>query len=291
MEITAALVKELRERTGLGMMECKKALVEAQGDIEGAIKAMREAELVKAVKKAGRIAAEGVITIKASADKRRVAMLEVNSETDFVAKDENFRNFVAQLATVALDNATPTLEALLKAPMNGKTVEECRAELVARIGENISIRRVVLLTDDHPIATYLHGTRIGVLVVSEKTDEALAQDIAMHVAASKPEVVNADEVPVDRMNAEKEIFVAQAKESGKTGDIVEKMVAGRLKKFLADISLYGQAFVKDPDITVEKLLTSRGAAVKAFYRFEVGEGIEKKEENFRDEVMAQVKGS
>ncbi|MDX1592749.1 MAG: translation elongation factor Ts [Gammaproteobacteria bacterium] len=292
MSITASMVKELRERTGSGMMECKKALVETDGDIEAAIELMRKSGLAKAGKRAGKVAAEGVIEIAESDDGRKAAMVEVNSETDFVAKGDDFREFSAAVAKTALEQAPDTLEALLAAPLAGGegSVDEVRQALVAKIGENINVRRFVLVeAGDGALATYLHGTRIGV-VVAHTGDETLGKDLAMHVAASRPVCVTEADVPADLVEKEREIFSAQAAESGKPANIVEKMVEGRLRKFLAEITLVGQPFVKDPDQTVGKLLDGAGAKVSRFTRFEVGEGIEKKQENFAAEVMAQVQG-
>lgn len=293
MAITAALVKELRERTGAGMMECKKALVASEGDIEAAIEAMRKAGQAKASKKAGRIAAEGVVAIKTSDDGKSASMVEINCETDFVAKDENFLQFVSQVMDVALAQKATEVQTISDQVIAGsdQTIEQRRAELVAKIGENIHIRRATYLAADMPIAAYSHGGRIGVMVAMHSGDEALGKDIAMHVAASKPECVSADQVSQDLLDKEKEIFMAQAQDSGKPQDIIEKMVDGRLKKFINEVCLEGQAFVKQPDISVGKLLAEKSAKVAAFCRYEVGEGIEKKTENFADEVMAQVKGS
>ena len=293
MVITAALVKELRERTGSGMMECKKALVASEGDIEGAIDAMRKAGQAKAGKKAGRIAAEGVISIKTSNDGKQASMVEINCETDFVAKDENFKQFVDQIMDIALAQKITDVAKFADqsiASLN-QTVEQKRAELVAKLGENIHIRRATYLQVDAPIATYSHGGRIGVIVGLASDNDTLGKDLAMHVAASKPECVSADQVPQALLDKEKEIFMAQAQDSGKPQDIIEKMVGGRLKKFINEVCLEGQPFVKQPDITVAKLLQEESNKVIDFCRYEVGEGIEKKTENFADEVMAQVKGS
>ena len=292
MEITAALVKELRERTGSGMMECKKALTETGGDIEAAVELMRKAGLAKADKKAGRIAAEGMIAAAVSDDGRHGVMLEVNCETDFVAKGDDFATFCAGVARAALDKSPDDIEALLNQPLaSGGTIDQARRELIAKIGENIAIRRFIIVdTADGKLANYLHGTRIGVLVAVNGGDDALGKDIAMHIAASKPVALSADDVPADVVEKEKEIFRAQAAESGKPADIVEKMIVGRVNKFLKEVTLLGQPFVKNPDISVEQLLKEHGAMVSAFSRFEVGEGIEKKSENFAEEVMAQVRG-
>jgi elongation factor Ts len=292
MEITAALVKELRERTGSGMMECKKALTETGGDIEAAVELMRKAGLAKADKKAGRIAAEGMIAAAIGKDGAYGAIVEVNCETDFVAKGDDFVSFSAEIAKLALAKRPADVEALANLSLpSGSTVEETRRNLIAKIGENIALRRLAVLEGaGGKIAAYLHGNRIGVLVAMKGGDEALAKDIAMHVAASKPVALGPDNVPADLIAKEKEIYRAQAAESGKPADIVEKMVSGRVNKFLKEVTLLGQPFVKNPDISVEQLLKERGAAVSAFVRFEVGEGIEKKSDNFAEEVMAQVRG-
>ncbi len=291
MAITAAMVKELRERTGAGMMECKKALTETGGDMEAAIEHLRKTGLAKADKKAGRTAAEGVIIMAQSDDGKTAVLVEVNSETDFVAKDENFKAFADKVAQIALNSGASTIEELLAAEYEaGKSVEQARQELIAKVGENIQVRRMVRVETEHMIGAYIHGGRIGVLVEQEGGDAELAKDIAMHVAAINPAYVDADSVPAEVVEKEKAILVAQAEESGKPADIIEKMIQGRLRKFLAEITLLGQPFVKDGDITVEKLLKNKGASVKGFQRLAVGEGIEKKEENFAEEVMAQVKG-
>ncbi len=292
-KITAAMVKELRERTGSGMMECKKALVEAGGDIDAAIEQMRKSGLAKADKKAGRTAAEGKIVIKVSDDGKRAVILEINSETDFVAKNEDFLNFADQVAKRALEAGALTVEELLQLPLEegGPTIEEARRELIAKLGENINIRRLMRFeTESGKLACYLHGNRIGVVVEMEGGDDQLAKDIAMHVAASKPVCVDESGVPAETLAKEKEIFSAQAEASGKPANIIEKMVEGRLRKFLKEITLLGQPFVKDPDQSVEQLLKSNGATVIRFVRFEVGEGIEKQEADFAEEVMAQVRG-
>ena len=291
MAITAAMVKELRERTGAGMMECKKALTETGGDMDAAIEHLRKTGLAKADKKAGRTAAEGVVIMAQSDDGKTAVLVEVNSETDFVAKDDNFKAFADKVAQIALDTGATSIEELLAAEYeSGKSVEEARQELIAKVGENIQVRRMVRVETEHMIGAYIHGGRIGVLVEQEGGDAELAKDIAMHVAAINPAYVDADSVPAEVVEKEKAILVAQAEESGKPADIIEKMIQGRLRKFLAEITLLGQPFVKDGDITVEKLLKDKGASIKGFQRLAVGEGIEKKEENFAEEVMAQVKG-
>jgi elongation factor Ts len=293
MTITASMVKELRERTGSGMMECKKALVETGGDIDAAIELMRKSGLAKADKRAGKVAAEGTIEIAQAADGRRAAMVEINSETDFVAKGDDFRAFAAAVAQSALEHAPADLAALLAAPLAGGTgsVDAARQELAARIGENINVRRFVLIeVADGALASYLHGTRIGVVVAYTGGDEELGKDLAMHVAASRPVCVAEQDVPAELVAKEREIFAAQAAESGKPANIVEKMVEGRVRKYLGEVTLVGQPFVKNPDQSVGDLLQGAGASVTRFERFEVGEGIDKKQENFAAEVMAQVQG-
>ena len=290
MAITAALVKELRERTGAGMMECKKFLTETDGDIEAAIESMRKAGMAKADKKAGRVAAEGLAKIKSSEDNKNAIIVEVNSETDFVTKGDDFIEFVDSIADCVLANKPADLETLLALPLaSGTSVEVTRKELIAKIGENMSVRRFEIIENADVIGTYQHGERIGVMVELEGGDVALGKDIAMHIAASRPVCVSEADVSQDALDKEREIFSAQAAESGKPAEIIEKMVEGRIKKFLKEVTLLGQPFVKDPDQTVEQLLKANNASVKRFVRFEVGEGIEKKEENFADEVMAQIK--
>ncbi|MBL6734703.1 MAG: elongation factor Ts [Shewanellaceae bacterium] len=285
MAITAALVKELRERTGAGMMDCKKALVETNGDVEVAIENMRKSGQAKAAKKAGRIAAEGVIIAKVAADK--AILVEINCETDFVARDESFLAFANAVAELALAHQVTTVEALNLLELNGLTVEETRANLVAKIGENMSIRRVSLSTGSN-MGTYVHGSRIGVAVELQGGDEALAKDLAMHVAASNPQFVKPENVPADVVEKEKSIQLEIAMQSGKPAEIAEKMVTGRMSKFTGEISLTGQPFVKDPAIKVGQLLKEANADVIGFTRFEVGEGIEKKEDDFASEVAAQI---
>lgn len=288
MQITASLVKELRERTGAGMMDCKKALQEANGDIEVAIEEMRKSGAAKAAKKAGRIAAEGVITIKQ--DGQDITILETNCETDFVAKDENFLTFTNKVIDAVIANNPVDVDALMQTSLGDQTVEEANTQLVAKIGEKITVRRFEKMTATGQFGTYSHGNRIGVIVDLDGGDEALAKDIAMHIAASKPVCVSEDQVPQDVLDKEKEIFSAQAAESGKPPEIVEKMVTGRMQKYLKEITLLGQPFVKDPDQTVGKLLKAANASVSSFLRYEVGEGIEKKVDNFAEEVMSQAKG-
>ncbi len=294
MGITAAQVKELRERTGSGMMECKKMLVETGGDIDAAIEMMRKSGMAKADKKAGRIAAEGIIVFRASEDGKNGAIVEVNSETDFVAKADGFIEFADQVTDTIVATQPADVDALLAGPMTGTdaSVNDARLALIAKIGENINVRRFANYSSEvGTVGGYLHGVRIGVIVELEGGDAALAKDIAMHIAASKPLAVSADDVSADVLQKEKEIFSAQAAESGKPAEIIEKMVDGRIRKYLAEITLEGQPFVKDPDTTVGKLLEKNGAKVIRFERLEVGEGIEKVEEDFAAEVMAQVKGS
>jgi len=289
MQITAAMVKELRERTGSGMMECKRALQEVDGDLETAIENMRKSGLAKADKKAGRTAAEGLVAIALSDDKKEAAIVEVNCETDFVSGGDEFKAFTSAIAQCVLANSPADVDALSAMTLDdGKTIEETRQGMVAKIGENIQVRRFERKSTDGAFGSYNHGIRMGVLVELSKDDDELIKDIAMHIAASNPTCVNEAEVPEEMLAKEKDILVAQAKESGKPDEIIEKMIGGRIRKYLAEITLLGQAFVKDPDQTVEQLLKSKGAEVKSFNRFEVGEGIEKKVENFADEVMAQI---
>jgi len=295
MAISAAHVKELRERTGSGMMECKKALVDADGDMDAAIDALRKTGLAKADKKASRIAAEGLVVIEMSADSKTAAIVEVNCETDFVAKKEDFQDFAAAIAKRVLADNPADLEALMVMPLkddDATTIEDARKALIATIGENISVRRFTRVESDNAIASYRHGVRIGVLVELAGGDEVLGKDLAMHIAAHdpRPVCISEDQVPADMIAAERDIFTAQARESGKPDNIIEKMITGRIRKFLGEITLLGQSFVKDPDLTVGKLLEQSGASVVRFERIELGEGIEKKSENFADEVMAQVKG-
>jgi len=291
MAVTAAMVKELRERTGAGMMECKNALVDAGGDMDAAVEAMRKSGLAKADKKASRVAAEGKVIQALSADGKQAVMVEVNSETDFVAKDGNFNTFAEAVAQIALDANPADIDALLAADHNGATVEEARQALIAKIGENIQVRRFVRSETDGQLGAYVHGGKIGVLVEIDGGDAELAHDIALHIAAMNPEFISDADVPADVMAKEKEILIAQAADSGKPPEIIEKMVSGRLRKHLAGITLLGQPFVKDGDLTVGKLLKQKNATVKGFQRLVVGEGIEKKQENFAEEVMQQVSGN
>lgn len=286
--ISAKLVKELRERTGAGMMECKKALVEAAGDIEKAAEEMRISGQAKADKKASRVAAEGVIEVYA-ADGRAV-LLEINSETDFVARDETFKKFAQEAVKAAHAAKAETIEEVLASKTStGEIVEDARKSLIAKIGENIQVRRVKTIEASN-LGAYVHGGRIGVVAALEGGDEELAKDIAMHVTAANPQYVNPEDVPADVVEKEKSIQVEIAIQSGKPKEIAEKMVVGRMKKFTGEVSLTGQAFVKDPSILVEKLVKDKGAKVINFIRLDVGEGIEKKEEDFAAEVMSQIKG-
>ncbi|MFB3064648.1 MAG: translation elongation factor Ts [Gammaproteobacteria bacterium] len=291
MSITATQVKELRERTGAGMMECKKALVETGGDMEAAVDAMRKSGLAKADKRVGRVAAEGAVVVRQSADNQYAAILEINCETDFVSGGDDFRGFVDAVADAVLVGKPDSMDALMALSAGNQSVEEARRGLVARIGENVQLRRFELIESAGVLASYLHGIRIGVVVSAEGGDIDLARDIAMHVAALSPQCVSEADVPAKTLAREREILVAQARTEGKPEEIVEKMVAGRMRKFLAEITLTGQPFVKDPDLTVGKLLKQNNATVARFVRFEVGEGIDNAEENFADEVMAQVKGA
>ena len=292
MQITAAMVKELRERTGAGMMECKKALTEANGDTDVAIDWMRKNGLSKADKKAGRVAAEGVINILVADDAKNACMIEVNSETDFVSRGDDFKGFVEEITAAILAKKPADVNELSEITLsNGNTVEHTRKELVSKIGENIQIRRFCCIQSNGAIGSYSHGGRIGVLVDTENGSSDLSKDIAMHVAASRPICVSENDVPAEHLAKEKEILMAQAAQSGKPIEIIEKMVEGRLKKYLSEVALLGQPFVKDPDQSVGKLAKSAGATVKSFIRYEVGEGIEKKEDNFADEVMAQVQAN
>lgn len=292
MSITASQVKELRERSGVGMMECKKALVETGGDIEAAIEHLRKSGLAKADKKAGRVAAEGAIIKAAGSD--RAVLVEINCETDFVAKDEHFRAFADRVAELALSAGSDDVTALAEAEFEaGDSVEVRRQQLVAKLGENIQIRRIQRVdggATDKVIGGYIHGGRIGVLVSLQGGNEALARDIAMHVAALNPPFVDADSVPADVLEKEKDILRAQAEDSGKPPEIIEKMITGRLNKHLAEITLVGQPFVKDSDQTVGALLKANSAKVSSFVRLEVGEGIEKEASDFAAEVMQQARG-
>ncbi len=293
MAISASLVKELRERTGAGMMECKRALQETDGDIEAAIEAMRKSGQAKAAKKAGRIAADGVVELRVAEGGGRGVMVEINSETDFVAKDENFRGFAEAVGATALASDAADVAALAEEPLTGATdatVNAAREALIAKVGENVQLRRLVRFDAPQGVLhSYRHGVRIGVIVDLIGGDATLGRDIAMQVAATNPMCISADDLPTEAIEKEREIFRAQALESGKPPEIVDKMIGGRMRKFAEEVTLLGQAFVKDPSIQVEQLLKQAGAQVAAFARFEVGEGIEKKADNFAEEVQAQAK--
>ncbi|HKT72021.1 MAG TPA: translation elongation factor Ts [Steroidobacteraceae bacterium] len=292
MNITADAVKQLRERTGAGMMECKRALVETQGDLDAAAELMRKQGLAKADKKAARVAAEGVIVVAKSPDSRTAALAEVNCETDFVAREQDFRAFSQAVVDQVLAARPASLEVLLAARLpSGESIEERRRALVAKIGENITVRRFAVLSSEGALGAYVHGTRIGALVAVKGGDASLARDLAMHVAASNPRHLSAADVPASVVAKEREILTEQAKGEGKPPEIVAKMVEGRLRKSLNEMTLLGQPFVKDPDLSIEKLLKGAQAEVTGFERFEVGAGIEKKQDDFVAEVMAQVKGA
>ena len=290
MSITASMVKELRERTGAGMMECKKALVEADGNLDAAAEILRKSGQAKADKKASRVAADGRVVI--AQDGAKAVIAEVNSETDFVAKDENFVAFAEAVAALALASGTTEVDALASEKLtDGRTVEEARTELIQKVGENIGVRRIETVAADGVLASYAHGARIGVVIALDGGDEDLAKDVAMHVAAMNPQYVSEADVPAETLENERRILTEQAQDSGKPAEIIEKMVVGRVNKFLKEITLLGQPFVKDDSVTVAKLLSAAGASITACVRFEVGEGIAKKEDNFVEEVMAQVKGA
>ena len=275
MAVTAAMVKELRDRTGAGMMECKRALVETNGDIDAAVDHLRKSGLANADKKASRVAAEGMIAMSLSPNGKQAVMVEVNCETDFVAKNENFISFARAVAANALSVDPADVEALLSTRIGEATVEQARQILVNKIGENIQLRRFVHIFTDGTIGSYVHGGKIGVLVDLRGGDETLARDLAMHIAALNPKFIADEDVPLDTIAREKDILVAQAESSGKPAEIIEKMVSGRLRKHLAGITLLGQTFVKDPDLTVGKLMSQYKASVNRFERLVVGEGSEK----------------
>jgi elongation factor Ts len=287
MNISPDSVKQLRERTGAGMMECKRALVETQGDLDAAAELMRKTGLAKADKKATRVAAEGIIAIERSGN--HAVMVEVNCETDFVGRGDDFTAFARDVAQVALSAAPANVEALLATPKDGATLDERRRALVAKIGEKIDVRRFVRVTSSGPLGAYTHGSRIGCLVAITGGDEALAKDLAMHVAALNPPYIDTADVPADVVEKERDILTEQTKGEKKPPEIIAKMVDGRLRKYFAEITLMGQSFVKDPDTTVEKLVKKAGAKVTQMVRYEVGAGIEKKQEDFVKEVMEQVK--
>jgi elongation factor Ts len=287
--ITTALIKELRERTGVGMMDCKKVLTETDGDVEAAIESLRKAGAAAAAKKAGRIAAEGAIVQARLADGSAVVLVEVNSETDFVAKDDGFKDFAASAAQAAVDGNPGDTEALNALSVGEMTVEEARLALISKIGENISVRRFERINaDGGTLGAYLHGVKIGVIVKLQRGNTELAKDIAMHIAASSPTCISEADMPAELLEKEKDIFIAQARESGKPDNIIEKMIAGRIKKFLKENTLLSQAFVKDPDQSIAQLLKAGDAEIVSYIRLEVGEGIEKREDDFVAEVMAQA---
>jgi elongation factor Ts len=288
MNITADSVKQLRERTGAGMMECKKALVETQGDLDAAAELMRKSGLSKADKKAARVAAEGSVAIERSGS--NAVLVEVNCETDFVARSDEFQAFAKDVARAALAQAPASLETLLALPHGAEaSLDGRRRALIAKIGENISVRRFVRVTSPGPLGTYAHGSRIGSLVALQGGDEALAKDLAMHVAASNPAYIDIADVPAETLDKERAMLIEQTKAEKKPPEIIAKMVEGRLRKYVAEITLVGQPFVKDLDISIEKLLKGAGAKVVQFVRYEVGAGIEKKQDDFVGEVMKQVK--
>ena len=291
MVITAGLVKELRERTGAGMMDCKKALVEVDGDLEQAADLLRKAGQAKADKKASRVAAEGLVLLKQDTENGHHVVLEINSETDFVAKDENFTGYAETVAEAALSGRPADVQELMALDVDGESLETLRLEIVAKLGENISVRRFSLVASDRLVGAYSHMGRIGVLVEVDGGTAELAKDLAMQVAATSPRYVSADEVPEGELAKEREILTAQAAQEGKPEEIVQKMVEGRLRKHLDEVTLAGQPFVKDPDKRVRDLLAEAEATVVGFLRFEVGEGIEKKADDFVQEVMAQASQS
>jgi elongation factor Ts len=294
MAISASMVKELRERTSAGMMECKKALTETDGDMDAAIQLLRTSGAAKADKKAGRVAAEGVVSIYISDDSKLGVIVEVNSETDFVAKGDDFQGFAADIAAAVASASPADIDVLNETKLSsGETVEAVRRTLIAKLGENITVRRFerIEASGDEVISSYQHGLKIGVLVRSAGGNESLGKDIAMHVAAMKPLCVSTDEVPADAVEKEKAVFSAQAAESGKPPEIIEKMIVGRINKFLNEVALQGQTYVKDSSTTIGKFLKAENASVSSFSRVEVGEGIEKKVEDFAAEVAAQMKGA
>lgn len=285
--ITAAMVKELRERTGSGMMECKKALTETGGDIEAAIDLMRKSGQAQADKKASRAAAEGVLLVRTEGSFG--VIVEINCETDFVTKNEDFINFSNQVADLALNNKITTADELNQANLGNQTVDEARRDLIAKIGENITVRRVATIDGQGHLGAYVHGVRIATLVDVATEDDELAKDIAMHIAASNPVCVDSASVPSELLEKERAIFEAQAKESGRPENIQEKMIEGRMRKYLEEVTLLGQAFVKDTDLSVEKLLKNNNASVYSFVRLGLGEGVEINEVDFATEVMEQLK--
>jgi elongation factor Ts len=294
MAITAEMVKELRERTGAGMMECKKALTETNGDLDAAVDVLRKSGVAKAEKRAGKAASEGLVIIKTSADGKTVGIVEVNSETDFVSKGDDFQNFAEAVAKRIMTAKPANRDALLQQKLTdagSDTIEAAIKNLTAKIGEKIDVRRFTIVHAKGTVGSYMHGNRIGVVVDIEGGDDELRKDIAMHIAASRPLCVDESQVAPEIIAKEKEIYTAQAADSGKPADIIEKMVMGRVKKYLKEVTLLGQPFVKNPEQTVEQLLKAAKAKVHSFMRYEVGEGIEKKTEDFAAEVMAQVKKS
>ena len=289
IDIIASTVKELRDLTGLGMMECKRALVETAGDMKAAEELLRIRSGIKASKASGRIAAEGMIGAHIATDGKSGALVEVNCETDFVSRNEDFGNFAKSLAQLVTTKNITDIEVIKKSALSdGINTEESRKELVMRLGENISVRRCVRHTTQGRLALYLHGSKIGVIIDYTGGDEALGKDLAMHIAANKPMCVSIEQVPADLLERERLIYTAQAAESGKSADIIEKMVNGRIAKYLAEITLLGQPFVKDPEQTVEKLITKKSARINGFTMFVVGDGIEKKSDDFAVEVMNQI---
>lgn len=291
MTVTASLVKEMRDRTGLGMMECKRALVETGGDIDAAIENMRKSGQAQADKKAGRVAADGVVAVASASDGKAHLLVEVNCETDFVAKDENFVAFADLVAASALGARQTDINALGGLEVaGGGTIEQARQALISKVGENVQLRRLALCEDpDSQFAVYQHGVRIGVVVQYRGGDEQLGRDLAMHIAASRPVCVQESDLSPELIAKEREIYAAQAADSGKPAEIQQKMVEGRIRKFVGEVTLLGQPFVKDPDTKVEKLLKAAGAEVIRFVRLEVGEGIEKQEADFVADVMEQAK--
>ena len=291
--VTASLVKDLREKTGAGMMDCKKVLTETDGDMEKAIELLRERGIAKAAKKSGRVAAEGLVEAYISEDGKTGAVVEVNSETDFVAKNEEFKNFVMSVAKQIVEKNPKDVEELLKQEsieVPGKTVNEVLVDKIATIGENMNIRRFARFESTGLVEKYIHGDgKIAVLVNMEKGDSEVAKDICMQIAAARPEYLDEQSVPAERLEKEKEILKAQTMNEGKPEAIAEKIVQGRIGKFFSEICLVDQAFVKNPDMKISQLLKEKDAKVVEFARFEKGEGIEKKEENFAEEVMNQLK--
>lgn len=292
MTISATLVMKLRGMTGAPMMDCKKYLIATNGDIEAAITQMRISGQDKADKKLGRIAAEGIVVIARAPNAKEAVMVEINSETDFVARDENFTTFAKAMAETALNSGVADVATLLTHPLMGQhdmTVEQARQALVAKMGENIQLRHLFRMKTEGVIGSYIHGSRVGVLVDLKRGDEALAKDLAMHIAASRPQVVSKEQVSKEALDHERVIFQAQAQESGKPQEIINKMIEGRISKFIDEVTLLGQPYIKNPTVKVGQFITEKQAEVGSFICLEVGEGIEKKEDNFVEEVMAQVR--